>query len=64
MRVTTRKLTAGLFAAVLALGLGACTDEDNDGASTDEEVGNVDDAVEQGADEVQEEVNQGQREAE
>lgn len=59
MRDTTRKLTAGLFAATLALGLGACSDEDGDGARTDEEVGEVDDAVDQGADEVQEEVDQG-----
>ncbi len=64
MRDTSRKLTAGLFAAVLALGLSACTDEDSDGATTDEKVGNVDDAVDQGADEVQQEVHEGQHQAE
>ncbi len=64
MRTATGKLTAGLFAATLALGLGACSDEDNDGATTDEEVNQVDDAVDSGASEVQEEVDQGQQEAE
>ena len=59
MRDVTRKFTAGLFAATLAFGFGACADEDGDGARSDEEVGEIDDAVDRGADEVQEEVDQG-----
>ncbi len=64
MKETSRKLTAAIFVATLALGLGACTDEDADGARSDEEVGQVDDALEGGANEVQEEVDEGQKEAE
>ena len=64
MNDVTRKLTAGAFAAVLALGVGACSDEDDDGASTDEEVGEIDDAVDEGTDEIQEEINEGQQEVE
>lgn len=60
----TRKISGVLVAATLAFGVGACADEDADGARSDEEVGEVDDAVDQGADEVQEEVDEGQREVE
>ncbi len=59
----TRKISGVLVAATLVFGFGACADEDGDGARSDEEVGEVDDAVDQGADEVQEEVDQGQQEA-
>lgn len=64
MNVMPRKLIAGAFAVFLALGLGACGDEDGDGATTDEEVGQIDDAVDEGADQIQDEIDEGQREAE
>ncbi len=52
------KLTAGAVVAVLAFGAVACQDEDGDGATTDEEIDGAEDKVDEGADQLQEEVDQ------
>lgn len=63
--MTPRRTTLALtLSAVLALGGAACSDEDGDGATTDEEVGELDDRVEDVQDELEQEVDQGQEEAE
>jgi hypothetical protein len=69
MQTTRRSYRQSLIAAglvgVLALGgATACSDEDGDGATTDEEVGELDDAGEDVGDELQQEVEEGQNEAE
>ena len=64
MTQRTRTWGAAAMVAALALGGVACSDEDGDGATTDEEVGEIEERVGEGVDEVQEEVDQGQEEAE
>ena len=64
MTQRTRTWGAAAMVAALALGGAACSDEDGDGATTDEEVGEIEERVGEGVDEVQEEVDQGQEEAE
>ncbi len=53
-----KKLATGAVVAVLALGAVACQDEDGDGASTDEEIDGAEERVDEGADQLQEEVDQ------
>lgn len=61
----TRTVTVGALAAALALGGVACgNDEDGDGATTDEEVGEIDEGVEDTGDELEEEVDEGGEEVE
>jgi hypothetical protein len=48
--------TAGLF-GLGSLGLAACSDEDGDGGTTDEEIQDVEETVEDLGDEVEEEVD-------
>ncbi len=43
---------------VLALGVVACDDEDGDGATTDEEIGGAEDQVDEGLDQLEQEVDQ------
>ena len=51
------RIAATTFAvAALALGGAACSDEDGDGATTDEEIQDVEDTGEDIADEVEQEV--------
>ncbi len=59
----SRALAAGLFAAALAV-VPACTDEDGDGAGTDEEIDDIGEGVEDVGNEVEEEVDQGGEELE
>jgi hypothetical protein len=59
--VTTKRL-AGLSASVLfglgsAVGISACSDEDGDGGTTDEEIEDIEDTGDSIADEVDEEVD-------
>jgi hypothetical protein len=55
-RATARIVAAG-FAATLAIGgLVACSDEDGDGATTDEELQDVEDGAEDVGNQVEEEV--------
>lgn len=60
----TRKFAAAGIVTVLAFGGVACSDEDGDGATTDEEVGEIQDKAEDTGDQIQEEVDEGQNEAE
>ena len=46
-----RKLLATLFAASLLLVPAACSDEDGDGATTDEEVDELDQEIDEGGNE-------------
>ena len=48
--------TAGLF-GLGSLGLAACSDEDGDGGTTDEEIQDVEEGVEDMGDEVEEEID-------
>jgi hypothetical protein len=57
-----RKLLAALFAASLLLVPAACSDEDGDGATTDEEVDELDETGEDVGNQVEEEINEGQNE--
>lgn len=62
MNTTTKKMTAAAFAALLALGATACTDEDNDGSTTNEETGEVEENVDKGADELDQQIDEGAEE--
>jgi hypothetical protein len=57
-----RKFLAALFAASLLLVPAACSDEDGDGATTDEEVDEIDEGTEDLGNELEEEVDQGEEE--
>ena len=63
-RRTTRTAVAGALVALVALGGGltACSDEDGDGATTDEEVEELDEGSEDVQDQVEEEIDEGQNE--
>lgn len=58
-----RKKTAIALVALMPLSVAACTDEDDDGAVTDEEVGEVEESLEEGAEQLEEEVEEGAEEA-
>ncbi len=60
----TRTFAVGVLTAGVVLGGVACSDEDGDGATTDEEVGELDEEVDEGADKLEQEVDAGQDEAE
>lgn len=63
MASIARKATAATFTAALLFGgLTACSDEDGDGARTDEEIGELEDTGEDIGDELEQEVDQGQEE--
>jgi hypothetical protein len=59
-----RKLFAALFALSLVLIPAACSDEDGDGATTDEEIDELDEGSEDVGNELEEEVDEGTNEAE
>jgi hypothetical protein len=57
MRRATPRIVATGFAAALAFGsLAACSDEDGDGATTDEEIQDVEEGVDDAGNQVEEEV--------
>lgn len=58
MNPVRNKLIAGAFVAVLALGAVACEDEDGDGATTDEEIDGAENRIDDGVNELEEEVDQ------
>ncbi|MEX2659762.1 MAG: hypothetical protein WD232_08695 [Acidimicrobiales bacterium] len=64
MRRTPRTITAAAFAATLALGGAACSDEDGDGATTDEEIGELDEQMDEGGEQLGEEIEGGEKELE
>ena len=56
--MTTSRVAATSFAAVLAFGgLAACSDEDGDGGTTDEEIQDGQDTADSIGDEIEEEVD-------
>lgn len=57
-----KKVAIGLV-ALMPLSAAACSDEDDDGAVTDEEVGEIDESLEEGAQDLQEEIEEGADEA-
>lgn len=59
-----RSLVAAGLVGVLALGGAACSDEDGDGAVTDEEQGEIDDGAEDVGNELEQEVDEGAEETE
>lgn len=59
-----RKKTAIALVALMPLSVAACSDEDDDGAVTDEEVGEVEESLEEGVQELEEEVEEGADELE
>ena len=64
MATYRRTLAASAFALALAFGGAACSDEDGDGAVTDEEVGELDEQGEKVGDELDQEMTEGDKEAE
>ena len=59
-----RRIAALSAVAILGLGGAACSDEDGDGATTDEEVDQIDEGAEDTGEQLEEEVDQGEEEAE
>lgn len=60
-----RKAAAATFSAALLFGgLTACSDEDGDGARTDEEIGELEDTGEDVGNEIEQEIDEGQEETE
>ena len=65
MASLARKATAATFTAALLLGgLTACSDEDGDGARTDEEIGELEDTGEDIGNQIEQEVDKGEEEME
>ena len=58
------RLAAGAVAAVLAFAPAACSDEDGDGAVTDEEVDELEETGEDAGNELEQEVEEGGNETE
>jgi hypothetical protein len=58
----TRKLLAGMFGLALVLLPAACSDEDNDGSTTDEEVDQLDEKGEDLDNQLEDEVDEGRKE--
>lgn len=54
-----REKTAIALVALMPLSVAACTDEDDDGAVTDEEVGELEESLEEGAQQLEEEAEEG-----
>ncbi len=53
----TKKLVAASAAAVLSLGVAACSDDDGDDDDIDNPVDGVDDQIDDGAEEIDEEID-------
>ena len=60
--MTKLRHIAAAVAAVSLLSFAACSDEDNDGAETDEEVDQIDEQMEDTGDQIEEEIEEGQDE--
>ncbi len=58
MRSFRNKLTSGAVVAVLALGAVACQDEDGDGAGTDEEINEAENQIDEGLDQLDQEIEE------
>lgn len=56
--MTTSRVAAASFAAIIGLGgLAACSDEDGDGGTTDEEIQDGEDMLDDAGDELEEEID-------
>ncbi len=62
LSTTLRRVLGIIFAATLVFGAAACSDEDGDGATTDEETDQITDDVDDGTDEIQQQVDEGAEE--
>ncbi len=64
--MTTPRPNRFLLAALLAFGVSvaACSDEDGDGAVTDEEIDQIDEELEDLGDDIEEEIDEGTAEVE
>lgn len=51
-----------LFALIVVFGATACSDEDGDGETTDEEQQQIEDGVDSGTDEIEEQIDEGAEE--
>lgn len=58
-----RKKIAVALVALMPLSLAACSDEDDDGAVTDEEIGELREGAEEAGEQIQEEIEEGAEEA-
>jgi hypothetical protein len=58
-----RKKIAIALVALMPISLAGCSDEDDDGAVTDEEVGELEEGAEEAGEQLQEEVEEGAEEA-
>ncbi len=61
-RTITRTLAAGGLAGLLLVGAPACSDEDGDGNTADEETEEMEDRARDAGDEVQDQVDEGAEE--
>lgn len=57
-----RRTLALLFALIVVFGATACSDEDGDGETTDEEQQQIEDGVDEGTDEIQQQIDEGAEE--
>ena len=64
MRTLRKIVGVSAIASVSLFGITACSDEDGDGATTDEEVNELDETVEDGADAGERELQEGRDEVE
>jgi hypothetical protein len=59
-----RRISVAAIAAASLLTFAACSDEDGDGAESDEEIDQVDEQLEDTGDQLEEEIDEGQDEVE
>jgi hypothetical protein len=64
MTITLRRAAAAAFTATLLFAPAACSDEDGDGAETDEEVDQIDEGAEDTGEQLEEELDEGEEEVE
>jgi gas vesicle protein len=62
MTTTLRRVGAAAAVATLLFAPTACSDEDGDGAKSDEEVDQVDEQMEDTGDQIEEEIDEGDKE--
>ena len=62
MTNTLRRAAAAAVTATLLFAPVACSDEDGDGAETDEEIDQIDEGAEDTGDQIEEEVDEGEDE--
>lgn len=63
MSVKLKKAVAVVLVAALPFTVGACSDEDDDGLSSDEETEQIEEGVQDAVDEAEEQVDEGAEES-